>query len=510
MRREHRGELVGDLAQGPEAVDDLVEPVVEDALGARLPGDDEAREHVVLGRGDRGAHGVEAGQRRAGAVGVRAGVHPVTLGAVAASTVELPTAAGGRRPGAAYIRGMSAPSRVPSTPGPLGAAAVALAARLVATDSVNPGLVPGAAGEREIVGLLRRRLEGRGFDAHVVQAAGRSERPSLVAASDAVPGGPTVLLTGHLDTVGVAGMADPFGARVDGDRLHGRGACDMKGGVAALVVAAEELVRRAVPARVVLALVADEEDLSLGTEAVLEALPGLGISPDVALVGEPTWLARTASLRGYALVEVVLAGRAAHSSQPEQGVNAVTHLGRLLVAVEARHRELEHAGGSLVVTVAEGGDSPFVLARSARAVVERRTVPGERAADALAEVEALLDGLRVDDGDVDATARLLTAREAWRLDDHGPAAALADALDDALARSAPPGAARPAPFHAPYWMEAPLWQAAGVPAVVCGPAGGGLHAADEWVDLGQVRRYTDAVVEAVHALAGPGGGRRAH
>ena len=164
----------------------------------------------------------------------------------------------------------------------------------------------------------------------------------------------------------------------------------------------------------------------------------------------------------------------------------------------------------MVVTVAEGGDSPFVLARSARAVVERRTVPGERAAEALPEVAALLDGLRADDGDVDATARLLAAREAWRLDDHGPAAALADALDDALARSAPPGTARPAPFHAPYWMEAPLWQAAGVPAVVCGPAGGGLHAADEWVDLGQVRRYTDAVVEAVRTLAEPGGRRRAH
>jgi len=178
------------------------------------------------------------------------------------------------------------------------------------------------------------------------------------------------VLTGHLDTVGVEGMPHPFTPAVEGDRLTGRGSSDMKGGVAAMVVAAEELVRRAVPGRVVLALVADEEDASLGAEAVLAALPGLGVHPDVAVVGEPTWLALTTSLRGYALVEVTLAGRAAHSSQPELGVNAVAHLGRLLVAVERRDAELREAGASLMATVASGGESPFVLARSARVLVE--------------------------------------------------------------------------------------------------------------------------------------------
>lgn len=397
---------------------------------------------------------------------------------------------------------MAAPTVVPRGAGALGVAAVALAAELVRSDSVNPGLVPGAAGEREVVELLDRRLGTAGFSTHVVAPPGHADRPSLLAASPAVDAGPTVVLTGHLDTVGVAGMVDPFGARVDADRLHGRGACDMKAGVAALVVAAEELLRRTVPARVVLALVADEEDRSLGTRTVLETLPRLGIRPDVALVGEPTWLARTVSVRGYALVGVTLSGRAAHSSQPGLGVNAVTHLGRLLAAVEERHRHVAAEGGSLLVTVAEGGDSPFVLARSARAVVERRTMPGERSEDALAEVEALLAALRADDPEVDATARLLTARDPWRLDTAGAAAALADALDAALTSSAPAGAAPPDPFAAPYWMEAPLWQAAGVPAVVCGPAGGGLHAAEEWVDLAQVRRYTHAVVESVGVFAG--------
>jgi acetylornithine deacetylase len=247
----------------------------------------------------------------------------------------------------------------------------------------------------------------------------------------------------------------------------------------------------------VLALVADEEDASLGTETVLTALPGLGVHPDVAVLAEPTGLARTTSLRGYALVEVDLAGRAAHSSQPAEGVNAVTHLGRLLAAVEDRDRELAPTGGSLMVTVARGGESPFVLAQHAHAVVERRTVAGEDSTGVLEEVEALLAGMRGADPTVEARARLVISREAWRLDDSGPAAELAEALQVALGDAAPAE-----PHDAPAWMEAPLWQAAGVPTLVCGPGGGGLHSADEWLDLRQLRAFPGAVVAAVEAWAG--------
>ncbi len=282
--------------------------------------------------------------------------------------------------------------------------AVSLTAELVRIDSVNPGLVPGAAGESAIIHHLRDRLRASGFETHLVTPPGRPDRPSLVAAGPSRRPGPTVLLNGHVDTVGVDGMVEPFAATVDGDRLLGRGASDMKSGVAAMVVAAERLAAGAMPGRVVLALVADEEDASLGTEAVLDALPGLGVRPDVAVVGEPTGLAIAETLRGYALVEVTLEGRAAHSSQPELGVNAVAHLGRLLVAVEERAPAVAAGGGSLMVTVASGGESPFVLARSARALVERRTVPGESARDALAEVEDLLSDLSARDRTLVASA----------------------------------------------------------------------------------------------------------
>src|SRR3954454_23244089 len=147
--------------------------------------------------------------------------------------------------------------RDPATEAPV-TEAVALLAELVRIDSVNPALVTGAPGEVRIVEHLRARLARSGFTTTVVPARGVVDRPSLVAVPPGRTGLPTVVLNGHLDTVGVAGMSDPFTPQVTDDRLSGRGAADMKGGVAALVAAAEHLVATGAPARPVLALVADE------------------------------------------------------------------------------------------------------------------------------------------------------------------------------------------------------------------------------------------------------------
>jgi acetylornithine deacetylase len=361
----------------------------------------------------------------------------------------------------------------------VGAEAIDLARELVRIDSVNPALVPGAAGEREVVEHLRARLTASGFATTVVPAGPGGDRPSLVAVPPAPADGPLVVLNGHLDTVGTEGMAAPFAARVDGDRLEGRGAADMKGGVAAAVAAAEHLARSPGPHRVALALVADEEDASRGSEAVLAALPGLGLRPHVCVIAEPTDLAPARSLRGFAVVRVRFPGRAAHTSQRELGVDAIAHLGRFLAAVDRQAPAVRARGGELMVSRVQGGTSPFVVADTAECLVERRTVPGESATAALQEVRALLDPAWR------AGTELLAAREAWRLDDDGPAAALAARLGTALGTAAT--------FEAPYWMEAPLWQEA-CPTLVCGPSGGGLHSADEWVDLRQVRAFAEALV----------------
>lgn len=275
----------------------------------------------------------------------------------------------------------------------------------------------------------------------------------------------------------------------------------MKGGVAAMVVAAERLAADHLTTahlatshpsaerstgsrgiRPVLALVADEEDASLGSEAVIAALAALSVQPDVCLIGEPTDLAPCRTLRGFGVARVSFPGRAAHSSQPHLGVNALTHLGRFLHAVDERAPHLHTEGSDLMVTVARGGSSAFVIPDSAECLVEIRTSPGGRGASVLEEIDALLHPAW------GATVTLVAARDGWRLDDTGPAADLATRLGAALTTNAT--------FDAPYWMEAPLWQAV-CPTLICGPSGGGLHADDEWVDLRQVRAFSHALVNVL-------------
>ena len=372
--------------------------------------------------------------------------------------------------------------------------AVELTATLIALDTVNPALVEGAPGERAAVELLGARLAGRGFETEVV---GPQDRPSLLATHRGRGGGPALALSGHLDTVGAGAMTDPFLPRVDGDRMYGRGSCDMKAGIAAIVVAAEHAAAAGTDGDIVLALAADEEHGSLGTTALIERLERAGRLPDACIVAEPTWLDLAVAHRGFAVVEVELEGRAAHSSRPQDGVNAVTHLGRLLAAVERHDAELAsrpphpQAGhGTLLATVAAGGSSPFVLAARASAVIERRTLPGEPAVVALDEVESILAALSAADPAVRASCRESLAREAWEL---GPGAErLAALLDEALDA--------PSRIGFPYWMESALWERAGVPTVVCGPAGGGLHTDVEWVELAQVRAFAAALRSVIPAF----------
>jgi len=285
----------------------------------------------------------------------------------------------------------------------------------------------------------------------------------------------------------VSGMVAPFEPQVHGDRLLGRGAADMKGGIAAMVAAAEELVAREAAVRPVLALVADEEDASLGSEAVIAALPGLGVRPDVCVIAEPTDLALARSLRGFAVVRVRFAGRAAHSSQPELGTNAVSALSSFLHAVDGAVPLARSDGGDLMVTWVRGGESAFVIPDRAECLVERRTTGVGSGATAMGEVQGMLTP------HMHADAELVVSREAWRLDGDGAAATLAGKLGAELGTGST--------FDAPYWMEAALWQAV-CPTVICGPSGGGLHAVDEWVDLRQVRGLAQALVGVLPAWAG--------
>src|SRR4051794_20684328 len=138
------------------------------------------------------------------------------------------------------------------------------------------------------------------------------------------------MLCGHIDTVGVKGMAEPHVPRVDGDRLYGRGAYDMKAGVAAALVACRELARDGLAGDVVVAAVADEEHASLGIQEVLRATRA-----DAAVVTEPTELEVVVAHKGFVWSRIEVAGRAAHGSRPHLGVDAIVRTGPVLLALGA-------------------------------------------------------------------------------------------------------------------------------------------------------------------------------
>ncbi len=146
-----------------------------------------------------------------------------------------------------------------------------------------------------------------------------------------------------------------------------------------------------------------------------------------------------------------------------------------------------------MATVARAGVAPFMVAAHAEVTIERRTLPGESPSAGVDELRMLIDGLGAP-AELRWTVDAVISRGAWQVEETGPADELMSHLSSALTTS---GAGVPSRTGAPYWMESALWQEAGIPTVVCGPAGGGLHSIDEWVDLAQLRLFPLAVEKAV-------------
>ena len=257
---------------------------------------------------------------------------------------------------------------------------LALLSRLVAIDSVNPALVPGAAGEREIAAFVAGWAREAGLEVETLE--GTPGRPSVVVRARGRGGGRTLLLCGHLDTVTVAGMDDPHTPRVDGDRLYGRGAYDMKCGLAAALVACRDAAELGLAGDVVVAAVADEEHASLGVQEVLEH-----VRADAAIVTEPTELELIVAHKGFVWAQIEVTGRAAHGSRPQLGVDAIVKSGPVLTALgelDAALAGREHprlGRGSVHASLIQGGEELSSIPGRCVLQLERRTLPGETAAD---------------------------------------------------------------------------------------------------------------------------------
>jgi acetylornithine deacetylase len=359
--------------------------------------------------------------------------------------------------------------------------ATELLSDLVAINSVNPDLVPGAAGETEIAGFCADWLKRHGFEVHRLEA--RKGRPSVVGIAKGIGGGRSLMLNGHIDTVTLAGYdGDPLKPRLEGGRLYGRGSFDMKCGVAAMMVAAANAAARKLRGDILVACVADEEFASLGTAEVARSF-----KTDAAIVTEPSHLDMTLAHKGFVWFEVAIEGRAAHGSRPELGVDAIAKAGHFLVALEAYGQKLL-AGpahpilrtGSVHASLIKGGEELSSYPALCRISLERRTIPGETGDTVEQELRAMLDALC---GSV-AEFRYKLERGLERVPFEAKAeepivATLRRHATEALGRA-------PKVRGEPFWTDCAILKEAGISCVLFGADGAGAHAATEWADVKSV------------------------
>lgn len=362
---------------------------------------------------------------------------------------------------------------------------------LVRIDSVNPGLVPGASGEAAIAAFTASWLEARGFAITRLEAT--PGRPSIVAVASGTGHGRNLMFNGHLDTVTLAGYdGEPLEPKIEDGRMYGRGTFDMKAGIAAMMVAAATAAARPHRGDIVLALVADEEFASAGTEEVLRHF-----TADAAIVSEPTHEDIVVAHRGFAWFEVTIHGIAAHGSRPDLGVDAIAKAGRFLTGLDDLARKLK-AGpahpilgtGNIHASVIRGGEEISSYPAQCTVSLERRTVPGETAETVETELREILDGIAAADPGFSYTLTRGLERHPFEIPAEAPIVqAVLHAAEAATGTV-------PVLRGEPFWTDASLMLEAGIPGLLFGVDGGGAHAATEWIELASLDRVSRVLAQA--------------
>jgi acetylornithine deacetylase len=366
---------------------------------------------------------------------------------------------------------------------------------LVAIDSVNPTLVPGARGEGDIARRLADELRALGLAVEIADVT--PGRPNVVGVLEGRHTGRSLMLCGHTDTVGVTGMPRPFSPDIRDGKLFGRGSQDMKGGVAAMVGVARSLVESGGldRGRLVIAAVADEEHSSLGADELVKTWRA-----DAAVVTEPTGLDVAVAHKGFQWIAVETRGRAAHGSRPGDGRDAIMRMGRVLSRLERLEKRLRYGAShdllgtaSLHASIIDGGEELSSYPARASLQFERRTLPDEPADVGLTEIVTILDELRREDTEFEADARMVFGREAYEIDPSSP-------LPEALVQAASRVGGRSRRVGMTFWTDAAILGSAGIPTVLFGPGGAGLHSTEEYVLIEDVCHCRDALVELARAF----------
>jgi acetylornithine deacetylase len=361
---------------------------------------------------------------------------------------------------------------------------IELLRRLVAVDSVNPELVPGGAGERAIARVVGEWLHRAGLEVKLEEVA--PGRPNVIALARGTGDGPSLVLNAHMDTVGVAGMNAPHEPRLENGRLYGRGAYDMKAGLAAAMVAAASVGRLA--GDVIVTAVCDEEAGALGTRGYVAGQPQVS----AAIVTEPTEENVAVAHKGFVGFEIETAGRAAHGSRPDEGRDAIVAMGPILAGLgehdEALAASRQHpllGRASLHASLIEGGQEFSSYPERCMVTGEWRTLPGDTVDDVRQGLEDVIG--RHSAG---AEVRLLHIGEPFEV----PADAAIAQLVLRHAGTELVGVS--------FWADSSLLAGAGIPTVLYGPAGGGAHAVEEWVDVASVERVCDVLTATAREFCG--------
>ncbi|MEJ2286546.1 MAG: M20/M25/M40 family metallo-hydrolase [Desulfobacterales bacterium] len=353
----------------------------------------------------------------------------------------------------------------------------ALLSDLVQINSINRTLSDGP-GEREIAEFAARYLTALQLDAQIQHVG--CNQSNVVAVLPGKDRHRSLLLNAHLDTVGVDGMDDPFTLKREGDRLFGRGAYDMKGSIAIMLLLADYFSRHVPPLDILLTLVSDEEDKSTGMEYLVKKwLPRVSPAPIGGIFLEPTEEDIGVCHKGFTWYELQVNGRAAHGSRPEQGIDAILPLRSALNELSRIQDELQNRSpdpllgrSSIHSSIIKGGSELSVIPGQSCLQWERRTLPDESPTDFTGELERIIQAVNNHPGDHAVKGSEFFVRPPYRVPDD---AEIVKRLAKVTPQSKQVGLS--------FWADSALAGDMGIPSILFGPTGHGAHAIDEWVSL---------------------------
>ncbi|KAL2823309.1 hypothetical protein BDW59DRAFT_163469 [Aspergillus cavernicola] len=361
---------------------------------------------------------------------------------------------------------------------------VELTSTLTKINSSNLTLsVAHGVGETQICDYLAAWFAHRGLEYHRIEPI--PGRPSIVGVLRGTGGGSSLMFNGHVDTVSLASYdKDPLSGTVDtrNDQqvVLGRGSLDMKGGLASALVAVSTAKASCSPLRgdVIVAAVADEEDASQGTRDLLAA----GWREDAAVIPEPTTGVIAHAHKGFVWVEVDVLGVAAHGSNHIEGVDAILHAGWFLRALEQYQQRLPVddvlGPATLHCGLIQGGEEASSYPAKCTVTVEFRTIPGQTDESIVGDIRIMLEDIQRQNSKFRFTEPQATlSRPAHKIDSSHPL--IGKVADCASAVTG----ARPLVQSVSFWCDAALLSEAGIPSVVFGPSGHGLHGKEEWVEV---------------------------